>query len=174
MVVAIERSRHSGEKTSILQQHHINWDHNESSKSCKRSIKFQFQRTTLCKNKWNAFNFDYKNIANYHKSIGNHILFGSYFLERKKIHLLQQYNIKYYEMIEKFQGKKSSMLQYILEMWMLNMMESINHLQQGHKMNLHQRYKMNLEICNQNIMCKNFKNGLQCSLDRTCWFGGLI
>lgn len=63
--------------------------------------------------------------------------------------------------LKNFKEKKSSMLQYILKMWMLKGMESIDHLQQGHKMNLHQRYKMNLKTCNHNIMCKNLKNILQ-------------
>lgn len=38
---------------------------------------------TMCKDKWNVLNSNYKKIADYHKGIGNHTSFGSHLLKRK-------------------------------------------------------------------------------------------
>lgn len=84
MVVAVERSWHNGEKTSILQQHHINWDHNESSNSCKRSIKFQFQGMTPCKDKWNVLNSNYKTLRIITKVLETIFFLGVIFWREKK------------------------------------------------------------------------------------------
>jgi hypothetical protein len=46
----------------------------------------------MCKVKWNRFNFNYKKL-DYHKGIGNHILFWEMITkEHDKHHLLHQFN----------------------------------------------------------------------------------
>ncbi len=155
--------------STTLHQLGPQWIPKELQKKHQISIP-RIQGTTPCKDKWNVFNFDYKKITNYHiikrlrtitKVLETIFFLGVIFWKEKKIIYLNSIIASIMKWLRNFKEKKSSMLQYILKMWTLNGMESIDHLQQGHKMNLHQRYKMSMKTCNHNIMCKNLKNGLQ-------------
>jgi hypothetical protein len=62
----------------------------------------------MCKDKWNSFNFDYKNIFDYHKRIENHTCFWDLaFKKKERYHLPLQFNQKFYDHIELFQGERS-------------------------------------------------------------------
>ncbi len=53
----------------------------------------------MCKDKWNAFNSNYKKFVNYHKGTRNHTSFWELcFEEKKRFHLPHQYNKNYYEL----------------------------------------------------------------------------
>jgi hypothetical protein len=61
----------------------------------QKKINSKFPRNgTMCKNKWNTLNFDYKKITNYHKWNGIYMCFWDLILceEKKKFHLLHQFN----------------------------------------------------------------------------------
>jgi hypothetical protein len=62
----------------------------------------------MCKDKWNSLNSDYKKHAIYHKGTRNHICFWDLsFDEKEKFHLPHQFNRKFYELIEEFQGENN-------------------------------------------------------------------
>jgi hypothetical protein len=72
-------------------------------------MKNKFLKTkTMCKNNWNSLNFDYKNLANFHRRTCNHVSFWELSFEKKrKIHLPHQFNKKCYELIKAFQREKA-------------------------------------------------------------------
>ncbi len=39
----------------------------------------------MCKDKWNAFNSNYKKFVNYHKGTRNHTSFWELYFEKKKV-----------------------------------------------------------------------------------------
>jgi hypothetical protein len=60
----------------------------------------------MCKDKWYGLNPNYKNLSNYHKGTGHHMLFWEVTLEERDwYHLRKQFNKEFYEAIEAFQGK---------------------------------------------------------------------
>jgi hypothetical protein len=62
---------------------------------------------TMCKDKWNVLNFNYKKLANYHKGTRNHTIFLELSFEKKeRFHLPLHFNQKCYNAIEAFQGEK--------------------------------------------------------------------
>jgi hypothetical protein len=61
----------------------------------QEKINSKFPRNgTMCKNKWNIFNSDYKKITKYHKWNGIYICFWDLILceEKKRFHLPHQFN----------------------------------------------------------------------------------
>jgi hypothetical protein len=77
----------------------------------QQRTKTKFPRKeTICKNKWNSLNFDYKFYVDYHKRTMNHTCFWDLLFEDKKMfHLPCQFNKKFYEWIEAFQGSHCSL-----------------------------------------------------------------
>jgi hypothetical protein len=62
----------------------------------------------MCKDKWNAFNFNYEKLANYHKGTRNHTGFWELsFAEKERFHLPLHFNQECYDAIEAFQGEKA-------------------------------------------------------------------
>jgi hypothetical protein len=68
------------------------WD--KITKELQKKTKTKNPRSgTMCKDKWNAFNFKYKKLADYHKGIGNHTnLWELFFEEKERFHLPFHFN----------------------------------------------------------------------------------
>jgi hypothetical protein len=62
----------------------------------------------MFKDKWNSLNFNYKELADYHKGTRNHIcIWDLSFDEKEKFHLPHQFNREFYELIKTFQGERN-------------------------------------------------------------------
>jgi hypothetical protein len=63
--------------------------------------KIVLRNGKICKDKWNSINGDYKNISNYHKSMGHNTSYWDLSLEDwDKFHLSEQLNEDCYNAIE--------------------------------------------------------------------------
>lgn len=62
----------------------------------------------MCKDKCNSLNSNYIKLADYHKKNRSHTYFWDLSFDEKEIfHLLCQFNIEFYELIEAFEGERN-------------------------------------------------------------------